>query len=185
MSQFRLSDYEKRMQGAIDNLVSNFNGIRSGRASANMFENISVNAYGQTMKLRDLSSVSVPEARLVSIQVWDTNNISFVEKGIHESGLNLNPQTEGNIIRIVMPELTEDRRIELAKTASKYSENSKISVRNVRQDGMNMLKRAHQENIYTDDEQRSVSERIQTLTDEIIKEIDTLSAAKEEEIKKV
>ena len=151
----------------------------------NMFENISVNAYGQTMKLRDLSSVSVPEARLVSIQVWDTNNISFVEKGIHESGLNLNPQTEGNIIRIVMPELTEDRRIELAKTASKYSENSKISVRNVRQDGMNMLKRAHQENIYTDDEQRSVSEKIQTLTDEVIKEIDTLSAAKEEEIKKV
>jgi len=155
------------------------------KALANMFENISVNAYGQTMKLRDLSSVSVPEARLVSIQVWDTNNISFVEKGIHESGLNLNPQTEGNIIRIVMPELTEDRRIELAKTASKYSENSKISVRNVRQDGMNMLKRAHQENIYTDDEQRSVSEKIQTLTDEIIKEIDTLSAAKEEEIKKV
>ena len=185
MQEIDIEDLRRRMNSAIDILKKEFSGIRSGRASANMFENISVNAYGQTMKLRDLSSVSVPEARLVSIQVWDTNNISFVEKGIHESGLNLNPQTEGNIIRIVMPELTEDRRIELAKTASKYSENSKISVRNVRQDGMNMLKRAHQENIYTDDEQRSVSDKIQTLTDEIIKEIDTLSAAKEEEIKKV
>ena len=185
MEEVNIEDLKRRMNSAVDILKKEFSGIRSGRASANMFENIAVSAYGQTMKLRDLASVSVPEARLVSIQVWDSANTSPVEKGIHESGLNLNPQTEGNIIRIIMPELTEDRRIELAKTASKYSENSKISVRNVRQDGMNMLKRAHQENIYTDDEQRSVSDQIQKLTDEIIKEIDALSANKEEEIKKV
>ena len=185
MQEVDIEDLRRRMNSTVEILKKEFSGIRSGRASANMFENISVNAYGQVMKLRDLASVSVPEARLVSIQVWDTNNTSFIEKGIHESGLNLNPQTEGNIIRIVMPELTEDRRIELAKTASKYSENSKISVRNVRQDGMNLLKRAHQDNIYTDDEQRVVSDQIQKLTDEIISEIDTLSSTKEEEIKKV
>ena len=124
-------------------------------------------------------------AKLVSIQVWDAGNINLIEKGIHESGLNLNPQTEGSIIRIVMPELNEERRKELAKTASKYSENSKISVRNVRQDGMNLLKRLHQANEYTDDEQREMAEKIQNLTNEIIKTIETLSLNKEEEIKKV
>ena len=180
MQEIDLEDLKRRMNSAIEILKKEFSGIRSGRASANMFENISVNAYGQIMKLRDLASVSIPEAKLVSIQVWDVNNISLVEKGIHESGLNLNPQTEGNIIRIVMPELTEERRLELAKTASKYSENCKISVRNVRQDGMNLLKRGHQDNLYTDDEQRDISEKIQRLTDEIIKEIDTLSTNKEE-----
>ena len=185
MQEIDLEDLKRRMNSAIEILKKEFSGIRSGRASANMFENISVNAYGQIMKLRDLASVSIPEAKLVSIQVWDVNNISLVEKGIHESGLNLNPQTEGNIIRIVMPELTEERRLELAKTASKYSENCKISVRNVRQDGMNLLKRGHQDNLYTDDEQRDISEKIQRLTDEIIKEIDTLSTNKEEELKKV
>tara|TARA_B100000686_G_scaffold355327_1_gene472728 strand:- start:17143 stop:17700 length:558 start_codon:yes stop_codon:yes gene_type:complete len=185
MQEIDLEDLKRRMNNAIEILKKEFSGIRSGRASANMFENISVNAYGQVMKLRDLASVSIPEAKLVSIQVWDTNNISSVEKGIHESGLNLNPQTEGNIIRIVMPELTEERRVELAKTASKYSENCKISVRNVRQDGMNLLKRSHQDNLYTDDEQRDISEKIQRLTNEIIKEIDALSSNKEEEIKKV
>ena len=185
MQEIDLEDLKRRMNSAIEILKKEFSGIRSGRASANMFENISVNAYGQIMKLRDLASVSIPEAKLVSIQVWDVNNISLVEKGIHESGLNLNHQTEGNIIRIVMPELTEERRLELAKTASKYSENCKISVRNVRQDGMNLLKRGHQDNLYTDDEQRDISEKIQRLTDEIIKEIDTLSTNKEEEIKKV
>ena len=185
MQKVDLEDLKRRMNSAVEILKKEFSGIRSGRASANMFENISVSAYGQVMKLRDLASVSIPEAKLVSIQVWDNNNVSLVEKGIHESGLNLNPQTEGNIIRIVMPELTEDRRIELAKTASKYSENCKIAVRNVRQDGMNLLKRCHQENFYTDDEQRDVSEKIQSLTDEIIKEIDTLSSNKEEEIKKI
>jgi len=185
MQEVDLEDLKRRMNSAVEILKKEFSGIRSGRASANMFENISVNAYGQVMKLRDLASVSIPEAKLVSIQIWDNNNISLVEKGIHESGLNLNPQTEGNIIRIVMPELTEDRRVELAKTASKYSENCKISVRNVRQDGMNLLKRSHQDNLYTDDEQRDLSEKIQNLTDEIIKEIDTLSSNKEEEIKKI
>jgi len=185
MDEINLSDIKRRMDNAIEVLKTEFSGLRTGRASANMFESVNINAYGQVMKLRDLATVSIPESKLVSIQVWDTSNINLIEKGIHESGLNLNPQTEGAIIRIVMPDLNEERRIELAKTAAKYAENSKISVRNVRQDGMNTLKRLHQANIYTDDQQRELADKIQTLTNEIIKSIETLSENKETEIKKV
>ena len=185
MIELDLEDLSRRMNSSIDVLKNEFSGIRTGRASANMFENIIVDAYGQSMKLRDLASVSVPEARLVTIQVWDTNNVSLIEKGIHESGLNLNPQTEGNIIRIIMPELTEERRFELAKTVSKYTENCRISVRNVRQDGMNLLKRGLQENLYTEDEYRNLADEIQNITDAVIKDIEGLSSHKTEEIKKV
>ena len=185
MDEIDLNDIKRRMNNSIDVLKTEFSGIRSGRASANMFETINIQAYGQVMKLRDLATVSVPEAKLVSIQVWDTSNVSIIEKGIHESGLNLTPQTEGSIIRIIMPELTQERRIELAKTVAKYAENSKISVRNVRQDGMNLLKRAHQEDLYTEDEYRDLSNEIQNITDKIIKDIEALSSHKEEEIKKV
>ena len=183
MEEIDLNDIKRRMENSVEVLKTEFSGLRTGRASANMFETINVNAYGQAMKLRDLATVSIPEAKLVSIQVWDAGNISLIEKGIHESGLNLNPQTEGSIIRIVMPELNEERRQELAKTASKYAENSKISVRNVRQDSMNLLKRLHQANNYTDDEQREMADKIQNLTNEVIKSIETLSLSKEEEIK--
>ena len=185
MDEIDLNDIKRRMYNALEVLKNEFSGLRTGRASANMFETINANAYGQVMKLRDLATVSIPEAKLVSIQVWDAGNVSFIEKGIHESGLNLNPQTEGSVIRIIMPELNEERRIELAKTASRYAENSKVSIRNVRQDGMNILKRLHQENSYTDDEHRELADKIQNLTNEVIKSIETLSSNKEEEIKKI
>jgi len=185
MDEIDLNDINRRMYNALEVLKNEFSGLRTGRASSNMFETINVNAYGQVMKLRDLATVSIPEAKLVSIQVWDSENVSFIEKAIHESGLNLNPQTEGSVIRIIMPELNEERRIELAKTASRYAENSKVSVRNVRQDGMNILKRLHQENSYTDDEHRELADKIQNLTNEVIKSIETLSSNKEEEIKKI
>jgi len=185
MDEIDLNDINRRMYNALEVLKNEFSGLRTGRASSNMFETINVNAYGQVMKLRDLATVSIPEAKLVSIQVWDSENVSFIEKAIHESGLNLNPQTEGSVIRIIMPELNEERRIELAKTASRYAENSKVSVRNVRQDGMNILKRLHQENSYTDDEHRELADKIQNLTNEVIKSIETLSNNKEEEIKKI
>ena len=185
MDEIDLNDIKRRMDNAVEVLKTEFSGLRTGRASANMFEGINVNAYGQVMKLRDLATVSVPESKLVSIQVWDTSNVNLIEKGIHESGLNLNPQTEGAVIRIVMPELNEERRLELAKTAAKYAENSKIAVRNVRQDGMNVLKRLHQANIYTDDKQRELADKIQNLTNEVIKSIEVLSDNKEAEIKKV
>ena len=185
MDEIDLNDIKRRMYNALEVLKNEFAGLRIGRASSNMFETINVNAYGQVMKLRDLATVSIPEAKLVSIQVWDAGNVSFIEKGIHESGLNLNPQAEGSVIRIIMPELNEERRIELAKAAARYAENSKVSVRNVRQDGMNILKRLHQANSYTDDEQRELADKIQNLTNEVIKSIETLSNNKEEEIKKV
>ena len=185
MDEIDLNDIKRRMDASLEVLKNEFSGLRTGRASANMFETINVNAYGQVMKLRDLATVSVPEAKLVSIQVWDASNVSLIEKGIRESGLNLNPQTEGSVIRIIMPELNEERRIELAKTAAKYAENSKIAVRNVRQDGMNMLKRLHQGSTYTDDQQRDLADKIQNLTNEVIKSIESLSYNKEEEIKKV
>jgi ribosome recycling factor len=185
MDEIDLNDIKRRMYASLEVLKNEFSGLRTGRASANMFETINVNAYGQVMKLRDLATVSVPESKLVSIQVWDASNVSLIEKGVHESGLNLNPQTEGSVIRIIMPELNEERRIELAKTAAKYAENSKIAVRNVRQDGMNMLKRLHQANSYTDDQQRDLADKIQNLTNEVIKSIESLSNNKEEEIKKV
>ena len=185
MDEIDLNDIKRRMYASLEVLKNEFSGLRTGRASANMFETINVNAYGQVMKLRDLATVSVPESKLVSIQVWDASNVSLIEKGVHESGLNLNPQTEGSVIRIIMPELNEERRIELAKTAAKYAENSKIAVRNVRQDGMNILKRLHQASTYTDDQQRDLADKIQNLTNEVIKSIESLSNNKEEEIKKV
>ncbi|MBT3940289.1 MAG: ribosome recycling factor [Pelagibacterales bacterium] len=185
MNEIDLNDIKRRMYASLEVLKNEFSGLRTGRASANMFETINVNAYGQVMKLRDLATVSVPESKLVSIQVWDASNVSLIEKGVHESGLNLNPQTEGSVIRIIMPELNEERRIELAKTAAKYAENSKIAVRNVRPDGMNILKRLHQASTYTDDQQRDLADKIQNLTNEVIKSIESLSNNKEEEIKKV
>ena len=141
MNQFILSDYEKRMQGAIDNLVNNFTGIRSGRASTTLVDGIVVDAYGQSMKIKDLASVSVPEAKTIKINVWDTNLVSSVEKSIVNSSLNLSPMTEGQIIRINLPDLTAERRVELAKNVKRLSEEAKVSIRNIRQDGMNFIKK--------------------------------------------
>ena len=140
MNQFILSDYEKRMQGAIDNLVNNFTGIRSGRATTTLVDRIVVDAYGQSMKIKDIASVSIPEARTIKINVWDTNLVSSVEKSIVNSSLNLTPMTEGQIIRINLPDLTAERRTELAKNVRRLSEEAKVSIRNIRQDGMNFIK---------------------------------------------
>ena len=185
MPDYDLDDLKRRMESAINVLRQEFSGIRSGRANINLLEPVSVNAYGQKMKLRDLSTVSAPEARLITIQVWDASNVSVAEKAIHDSGLGLNPQTEGQIIRIVLPELTEERRAELAKIVSKYAEQAKISVRNVRQDGMNSLKKDAQNGLFSDDEQRVESLEIQKLTDEKISLIDELAESKASDIKQV
>ena len=185
MPNYDLDDLKHRMDSAINVLRKEFSGIRAGRANINLLEPVSVSTYGQKMKLRDLSTVSAPEARLITIQVWDVSNVSVAEKAIHDSGLGLNPQTEGQIIRIVLPELTEERRAELAKTVSKYAEQAKISVRNVRQDGMNSLKKDAQNGLFSDDEQRVESLEIQKLTDEKISLIDELAESKAADIKQV
>lgn len=185
MPDYNKEDLKRRMLAAIDVLKNEFSGIRSGRANTNLLEPVSVNAYGQNMKLRDLSTVSAPEARLITVQVWDASNVGNVEKAIHESGLGLNPQSEGQVIRVVLPELTEERRVELAKTVAKYAEQAKISIRNVRQDGMNTLKRDAQDGLFSDDEQRKESSEIQKLTDEMISMIDNLAISKAADIKQV
>ena len=185
MPGYDINNLKRRMDSAIGVLKNEFSGIRSGRANVNLLEPVSVNAYGQSMKLRDLSTVSAPEARMINIQVWDSANISVVEKAIHEADLGLNPQIEGQIIRIILPELTEERRLELAKTVSKYAEQAKVSIRNVSQDGMNSLKRESQEGTFSDDEQKRESSAIQQLTDEKTNLIDDLSKSKTTDIKQV
>ena len=181
MNQFILSDYEKRMQGAIDNLVKNFTGIRSGRASTTLVDSIVVDAYGQNMKIKDLASVSVPEARTIKINVWDTNLVSSVEKSIVNSSLNLSPMTEGQIIRINLPDLTAERRVELAKNVKRLSEEAKVSIRNIRQDGMNFIKKLSSQST-PEDEIKILQDDLQKLTDSYIETISEKSKNKENEI---
>ena len=181
MNQFILSDYEKRMQGAIDNLVNNFTGIRSGRASTTLVDSIVVDAYGQNMKIKDLASVSVPEAKTIKINVWDTNLVSSVEKSIVNSSLNLSPMTEGQIIRINLPDLTAERRVELAKNVKRLSEEAKVSIRNIRQDGMNFIKKLSSQST-PEDEIKILQDDLQKLTDSYIEIISEKSKNKENEI---
>ena len=181
MNQFTLSDYEKRMQGAIDNLVNNFTGIRSGRASTTLVDGLVVDAYGQNMKIKDLASVSVPEAKTIKINVWDTNLVNSVEKSILNSSLNLSPMTEGQIIRINLPDLTAERRVELAKNVKRLSEEAKVSIRNIRQDGMNFIKKFSSQSI-PEDEIKIIQDDLQKLTDSYIETISEKSKNKENEI---
>ena len=181
MNQFILSDYEKRMQGAIDNLVNNFTGIRSGRASTTLVDSIVVDAYGQNMKIKDLASVSVPEAKTIKINVWDTNLVNSVEKSILNSSLNLSPMTEGQIIRINLPDLTAERRVELAKNVKRLSEEAKVSIRNIRQDGMNFIKKLSSQST-PEDEIKIIQDDLQKLTDSYIETISEKSKNKENEI---
>ena len=131
-----LADIERRMQSAVEVLRKEFSGLRTGRASAALLEPITVDAYGAKMPMSQVGTIGVPDPRMLTIQVWDTGLVQFVEKAVRDSGLGLNPQTEGNVLRIPVPELTEERRMELAKIANKYAEQSKVAVRNVRRDGM-------------------------------------------------
>tara|TARA_X000000950_G_scaffold145596_1_gene179966 strand:- start:3801 stop:4355 length:555 start_codon:yes stop_codon:yes gene_type:complete len=181
MNEFIISDYEKRMLGAIENLVNNFTGIRSGRASTTLVDSIVVDAYGQSMKIKDLASVSVPEARTIKINVWDVNLVSSVEKSILNSSLNLSPITEGQIIRINLPDLTAERRTELAKNVKRLSEEAKISIRNIRQDGMNFIKKLSSQST-PEDEIKILQDDLQKLTDSYIETISEKSKNKEDEI---
>ncbi len=181
MNEFMLSDYEKRMQGAMDNLVNKFNGIRSGRASTTLVDGIVVDAYGQSMKIKDLASVNVPEAKTIKINVWDTNLVNSVEKSLLNSSLNLSPMTEGQVIRINLPDLSAERRVELAKNVKRLSEEAKVSVRNIRQDGMNFIKKFSSQNT-PEDEIKIIQDNLQKLTDSYIETISEKSKNKENEI---
>ncbi len=185
MSEADLKDLKRRMTGALDVLHSELAGLRTGRASAGLLEPINVEAYGQSMPMNQVGTISVPDARMVTVQVWDQGLAAAVEKAITEAGLGLNPQREGTLIRVPIPQLTEERRIELTKVAHKYAEQAKIAVRNVRRDGMDGFKKLEREGDISQDEQRAWEDDLQKLTDENVRQIDEVLAAKEQEIMQV
>jgi ribosome recycling factor len=178
-------DLRRRMDGALDVLRKEFAGLRTGRASASMLDPVVVEAYGNTLPLSQIGTVGVPEPRLIIVQVWDRGNVKATEKAIREAGLGLNPQTDGQTIRVPIPDLNEERRRELTKVAAKYAEQARISVRSVRRDGMDLLKKQEKEHKLSQDEHRKLDKDIQALTDETIKKIDGLLAQKDKEILQV
>ena len=185
MGEIDLSDIERRMDGALEALNREFGGLRTGRASPALLDPLTVDAYGSQMPLNQVGTVNAPEARLLTVQVWDQQLVKAVEKSVVESNLGLNPQTEGNLIRIPIPDLSEERRLELKKIAGKYAEQGKIAIRNVRRDGMDTLKQMERDGEISQDEQRSQSEEIQKLTDAQISKIDAMLESKETEIMQV
>ncbi len=185
MADVNLNDFERRMDGAIDTLKKEFAGLRTGRASTSLLEPVIVEAYGSPTPINQVGNISVPEPRMLSVQVWDQGLIKSVEKAIREAGLGLNPMTDGNTIRVPIPELNEERRNELAKVAGRYAEQSRVAVRNVRRDAMDMLKKMEKDGDISQDEQKVSSDNVQKLTDKHIKMIDDLLSNKEGEIKQV
>lgn len=177
-----VKELEKRMQGAIDALKKEFAGLRTGRASVNLLDPVMVEAYGQRMSLNQVGTVSAPEPRLLTVSVWDKGLVVSTAKAIREAGLGLNPAPDGQMIRIPIPELTSERRAELAKLAHKYAEHGRVAVRNVRRDGMDALKKAEKDHKISQDEQRQKSEEVQKLTDRYVKLVDDALAHKEKEI---
>lgn len=176
---------ETRMEGAVDALHREFSGLRTGRASAAMLDPIQVDAYGSLMPLNQVGTVGVPEPRMLTVQVWDQGMIAAVEKALRNSDLGLNPQSEGNLIRVPVPPLSSERREELVKIAGKYAEQARISVRNVRRDAMDDVKKQKKASEISEDEEKSLGTEIQKLTDAAVKKIDEALVHKEKDIKTV
>ncbi len=185
MSEINKDDLVKRMDGAINSFNGDLVGLRTGRASTNMVDGILVDAYGQKMPIDQVGSISVPEAKMISIQVWDKGLVVAVEKAIHESDLGLNPQADGELIRIPIPELNEERREEISKIAGKYAEQSRVAIRNVRRDGMDKIKKIEKDGTIGKDRAVDLSNEVQELTDDYIKKIDEMLSQKENEIRQV
>ena len=180
-----LNDLRRRMDGALEVLRKEFGGLRTGRASTSLLEPVQVNAYGGMVPLNQVASVNVPEPRMISVQVWDRGVVKAVDKAIREAGLGLNPQTEGQVIRVPIPELNEERRRELTRVAAKYAEQARVSVRNVRRDGIEALRRLEKDSEISQDEHRKLDREVQQLTDDHIKRIDETLAQKDKEILQV
>lgn len=185
MAEPDIGDIERRMQGAVSVLEEEFGGLRTGRASVSLLDRVMVNAYGSEMPLNQVASVSVPESRLLLVNVWDKGNVQPVERAIRESDLGLNPVTEGQVMRVPIPELSAERREELVKVAHRYAEQARVSVRNVRRDGMDKLKKMEKGGDLSKDEQHDWGEEIQKLTDDYVKRIDSTLSQKEEEIRQI
>ncbi len=183
--KFDIKELEKRMRGALDSLKREFSGLRTGRASATLLEPVVVTVYGARMPLSQVATISVPDARTLSVQVWDKSQVQAVEKAIREANLGLNPVIDGTLLRLPIPSLNAERRNELAKIAHKYAEHARVGIRNVRRDGMDLLKKLEKDHVMTEDEQRKNSTKVQEMTDKLIKEVDQMLTSKETEIKQV
>ncbi len=182
MPSFAKSDLERRMKGAVDSLKHDLNGLRTGRANTSLLDPVTVDVYGANMPLNQVATVSAPEPRMLSVQVWDKSNVTPVEKAIRAAGLGLNPVTDGQNIRLPIPEMTEERRKELVKLAHSYTEKAKIAVRNVRRDGNDALKADEKKKDISEDDRKRAEAEVQKLTDATIAETDAALAAKEKDI---
>ncbi len=182
MAKYDKADIERRMNGAVESFKGDLSGLRTGRANGALLDPVVAEVYGAMMPLNQVATVSAPEPRMLTVQVWDKSNISAVEKGIAKAGLGLNPMTDGQTIRLPIPDLTEDRRKELAKLAGSYAEKARIAIRNVRRDGMESLKEDEKKKEISEDERKRLEDEVQKLTDKYIAEADAAAEAKETEI---
>jgi ribosome recycling factor len=185
MTDARLNEFSRRMDGALEALQKEFAGLRTGRASAHLLDQIKVTAYGSVMPLNQVGTVNVPEPRMITVQVWDRGLTREVEKAIRDAGLGLNPASDGQLVRVPIPELSQERRTELSKIAHKYAEQARVAVRNVRRDGMEFLKKQEKDGKISEDEHRKLHDEVQKLTDDHVKKVDDALAAKEKEIMQV
>jgi ribosome recycling factor len=185
MSGYDMKELQRRMDGSLEALRREFAGLRTGRASAHLLDGISVSAYGSEMPLNQVGTVNVPEPRLITVQVWDRGLVISVQKAIREAGLGLNPMADGQLVRVPIPELSEERRRELSKIAHKYAEQARVAIRNVRRDGMEQLKKAEKDGTMSEDQHRQESDAVQKATDAHVKKVDDALAQKEQEIMQV
>lgn len=177
-----LNDIQRRMEGAVSVLENDFAGLRTGRASISMLDPVMADAYGSKMPINQLGNISAPESRLLTVQVWDQNMVELVEKAIRESDLGLNPQTEGNLIRLPIPDLSAERRAELAKVAGKYAESARVAIRNVRRDAMETARKLEKDGEVGEDERHGLENKIQKMTDDFVGKVDTMLSSKESDI---
>jgi len=182
MAKYDKADIERRMQGALDSLKSDLSGLRTGRANTALLDPVQVEVYGSLMPLNQVATVSAPEPRMLSVQVWDRSNVIPVEKGIAHANLGLNPIIDGQTLRLPLPDLTQERRKELAKLAGQYAEKAKIAIRNVRRDGMEMLKEDEKKKEISEDDRKRLEEEVQKITDRYVSDVDQAAAHKEKEI---
>mgnify|MGYP001550771721 CR=1 FL=1 len=182
MAQFDKADLERRMKGAVESLKGDLSGLRTGRANIALLDPVTVEVYGAHMPLNQVATVSAPEPRMLSVQIWDRTNVTPVEKAIRSAGLGINPITDGQTIRLPIPDLTQERRKELAKLAGQYAEKARIAARNVRRDGMDSLKADEKKGEISEDERKRLETEVQKLTDTTISEIDAAFGHKEKEI---
>ena len=182
MAQYDKADVERRMKGGVDSLRGDLSGLRTGRANTTLLDPVVVEVYGSNMPLNQVATVSAPEPRMLTVQVWDRSNVTPVEKAIRSAGLGLNPITDGQTLRLPIPDLTEDRRKELAKLAGQYAEKAKIAIRNVRRDANDALKTDENKKVISEDDRKRLEAEVQKMTDEMIKAVDDAAANKEREI---